>query len=119
MKKYLMLSAMLLVVGFIFAANNPTKNATIEIKTSAQCGHCEETITKALTFTKGVKAVTMNSETKVVTVTYKPNKTSPDQIREAISKVGYDADDLPANAEAYSKLSSCCKKNGKACGDGH
>jgi hypothetical protein len=43
-------------------------------------------------------------------VTYKKSKTSPEKIRKAISKVGYDADDVTADPKAYSKLDACCKK---------
>ena len=116
MKNAILIFSLLLMAGFVMA-KAPAKTATIKIKTSAQCGHCEETISKALTFTKGVVAFEMNDETKVVTVTYKTKKTSPKKIREAITMVGYDADEVPANAEAYEKLSACCKKGAPACTD--
>jgi hypothetical protein len=43
-------------------------------------------------------------------VTYNKGKTSPEKIRKAISKVGYDADNVTADPKAYSKLDACCKK---------
>jgi copper chaperone CopZ len=73
---------------------------------------CKETIEKALAFEPGVKASLLNVESKIVTVKYNPAKTTPDKIRIAISKVGYDADDLKADPTAYDKLSPCCKKDG-------
>ena len=37
------------------------------------------------------------------------DKTSPEEIKEAISKLGYDADEVKADSAAYNKLPSCCK----------
>ena len=92
------------------------KMAEIKIKTSAICNMCKETIEKALAFEKGVKRSDLDVASKVVTVTYNPEKTTPEKIRLAISKAGYDADDVLADAKAYKKLDSCCKK-GKVCTD--
>ncbi len=86
------------------------KVETIKIKTSSQCGDCKERIEEALAFEKGVKSSALDLETKIVTVTYKAGKTTPEKIRKAISKVGYDADDVPAENKAYGKLPACCKK---------
>lgn len=90
--------------------------AEIKIKTSAICTMCKETIENALAFEKGVKKSVLDVESKIVTVTYNPEKTTPEKIRLAISKAGYDADDVAANAKAYKKLDACCKK-GAVCND--
>ena len=86
------------------------KFATIKIKTSSQCDMCKERIEEALAFEKGVKKADLDVETKICTVTYKKNKTTAEKIRKAISKVGYDADDVAADPKAYAKLDACCKK---------
>ncbi len=99
---------MMLLTAGLFATDG--KFDTIKIKTSSQCDECKETIEEALAFEKGVKTAELDVETKIVTVTYKKGKTSPEKIRKAISKVGYDADDVPADLKAYSKLDACCKK---------
>jgi len=99
---------MVLLATGLYAADS--KFDTIKVKTSSQCGECKEIIEEALAFEKGVKTAELDVETKIVTVTYKKNKTSPEKIRKAISKVGYDADDLTADPKAYSKLDACCKK---------
>lgn len=87
-----------------------TETATIKIKTSAQCGSCKEKIENALKAEKGVVSATLDLTTKIVTVVYKTVKTNPDALRNAIAKVGYDADNIPANTSAYNKLPACCKK---------
>lgn len=97
----------------IFAAFNYSvaqKTMEVKINTSAQCGMCKDRIEKALSYEKGVTGSSLDTETKAVTVTYKPDKTNPDKIRVAISKAGYEADDLKADPIAYEKLPACCKK---------
>ena len=106
-KTGILLIALLLAAG-LYAADG--KFDTIKIKTSSQCDECKERIEEALAFEKGVKTSDLDVETKIVTVTYKKSKTSPEKIRKAISKVGYDADDVSADPKAYSKLDACCKK---------
>lgn len=87
-----------------------TKYVEVKIKTSAVCGDCKERIETALAFEKGVKKATLDLKTQIVTVLYNPKKTTPAKIRIAISKVGYDADDVVASEKGYSKLPGCCKK---------
>ena len=108
MKKTGILILTMLLAAELFAADG--KFDTIKIKTSSQCDECKETIEEALAFEKGVKTADLDVETRIVTVTYKKSKTSPEKIRKAISKVGYDADDVAADPKAYSKLDACCKK---------
>ena len=65
---------------------------TVEIQTSAVCDMCKETIEKQLAFTKGVTAAELDVKTAIVTVSYKTNRTTIEDIRLAINEVGYDAD---------------------------
>jgi len=84
---------------------------TVEIQTSAVCDMCKGTIEKQLAFTKGVTAADLDVKTSIVTVSYKTNRTTLEDIREAINEVGYDADDSKATKEAYDNLHGCCKKD--------
>jgi mercuric ion binding protein len=85
-------------------------NEVLKIKTSAVCEMCKAKIEKNLALTKGVKSANLNLEDKVVTVEYNSDKTNASEIRKAITEVGYDADDVPAEKAGYDKLSNCCKK---------
>jgi copper chaperone CopZ len=85
----------------------------VTIQTSAVCGMCEERIEGNIAYEKGVKKVDLDDRTKIVTVGYDPRKTDADKIRTAISNIGYDADDVIANKEAYDKLPACCQKGNK------
>ncbi|MCU0423263.1 MAG: cation transporter [Bacteroidia bacterium] len=83
-----------------------------KIKTSAVCDMCKETLEKAMAYEKGVKSSELIVETKILTVTFDPKKTSLDKIRLAISNSGYDADQVLANPKSYGNLPACCKKDG-------
>jgi mercuric ion binding protein len=117
MKKQLLTLLIIMVALFTAEAQTSDPNtAEIKIKTSATCGMCKETIEKYMAFEKGVKRSDLDVASKVLTVTYNPKKTSPEKIRLAVSKSGYDADDVKADPKAYNKLEDCCKK-GKVCND--
>ncbi len=98
-----------LISGFVFSQNK-SKLETIEIKTSGVCDMCKTTMEKAMAYEKGVKKSNFNVETAILTVTYNPEKTTPEKIKKAITEVGYDADELKANERSYDKLNACCKK---------
>ena len=93
--------------------NSQTKSSkwqTDTIKVSSQCGMCKDRIEENLAFEKGVKKSDVDLENGVLVITYNIKKTELETIRKAISKMGYDADDVVANKKAYSKLPGCCKK---------
>lgn len=106
----------LLLIAFSIGINaypqKKSKTDTITIKTSAQCDMCKDRIEKVLAYTKGVKNSNLEVESKIITVIYKPSKITPEKIREAISKAGYDADTVLADPGAYENLPGCCKKGG-------
>lgn len=117
MKKITVLFAVIMMTILIGAGNQSmaqdTKKSSdeVKIKTSAVCGMCKDRIENDLSSEKGVKSVSVGTDTKIATVSYNPEKTDPAKIRIAISKIGYDADDVKADPEAYAKLPGCCKKS--------
>jgi len=90
---------------------------TITIKTSIACDHCMKcddcgyNIDTSIRKAKGIKKVEINPEQNTVEVTYRADKTTPKEIRIALSKAGYNADDVKADPAAYAKLDGCCKKD--------
>ena len=92
------------------AATNPTGTTTAQFKTSAVCDMCKARIEKSLAYEKGVQSAVLDVPSKVLTVTYRADKTTPEALRTAVQKTGYDADELPADARAYNRLPDCCKK---------
>lgn len=97
-------------IAIIFFANAVHAQDTLKVKTSAICGTCKKTLEHDLRFEKGVEAVRLDMDSKVLTLIYNPAKTNPDKLRTAIAKTGYDADEVKADPKAYEKLEECCKK---------
>ena len=97
-------------------AQDSKKTAEAIIKTNIVCSHCKKCETcgqlfkSGLTNLKGVKNYRLDEKAMTITVTYQPKKTTVEKIRMAISKLGYDADDVKADPAGYAKLDSCCKK---------
>ncbi len=109
------LSIVVIVLAFITTSAKAQNNtAELKIKTSATCEMCKATIEKYMAFEKGVKKSELDVATKILTVTYNPQKTTPEKIRIAVSKSGYDADDVKADPKAFAKLEECCRK-GQVC----
>ncbi len=111
------LTLIILLAGFALQAQEKSnskkdsKYETVEIQTSAICGDCKERLEHDLAFEKGVKSVELDDETKVLTIQYKKGKNNKENLKKAVTKVGYDADDLPADPKAYDALPQCCKKD--------
>ena len=116
LKKLLLtgIAAMFVLTASTLNAQENSNLSEVKIKTSAVCDMCKETLESNLVFEKGIKKSELDVKSAIINVTYNPQKTNPDKIRAAISKLGYDADDIPADKKAYEKLSSCCKKENKA-----
>lgn len=108
--KFIFLIIIMAFSSGMYAQEPEPREKEIKIQTSAVCGMCEERIESNMAFEKGVKSVELDDKTKVVTIKYKTKKTDPEKLREAISELGYDADDVEADPKAYAKLPACCKK---------
>ena len=97
------------LTAFFLASRAGTPPDTVKIHTSAVCDMCKKTIERELSFEKGVKSAKLDVPSGDVTVVFHPGKTNADNIRQAIVRVGYDADTLKALPEAREKLPDCCK----------
>ena len=90
-------------------------NEKAVIKTVINCDHCKECETCDLKFRtemlkiKGVKMYELDDQKMTFTVYYNGKKTDLQTIKVAISKLGYDADEVKADPEAYANLDGCCK----------
>lgn len=117
MKNSIIKSIFFLAVLF-FASNTVSAQKTNQkavIKTTLNCDHCKECETCGLKFKtemlkiKGVKMYELDDKAMTFTVYYNAKKTNLKTIREAISKLGYDADDVKADQKGYDSLDGCCK----------
>lgn len=100
----------------VLSAQEVKKNQKAIIKTNIVCDHCQECETCGGNFKsnmlkiKGVKMYELDEKNMTITVFYNTQKTNLDTIKSAISKMGYDADDIKADASGVSQLDDCCKK---------
>jgi periplasmic mercuric ion binding protein len=84
------------------------RESTIKIPT-AVCKTCEAAITKAVNNVDGVTDVKVSAKGHTAKVKFDAGKTTLLKIQTAISKAGYDADNIKRDSKAYDKLPSCCK----------
>jgi periplasmic mercuric ion binding protein len=105
----------IIIVLFSLVSLNYTfaqKTEKAIIKTSAECGQCKDRIEEKLNYTKGISFAELNYETQELTVKFKSDKISLQQIKEIVSNLGYDADDVKAISEEQQKLPACCQPGG-------
>lgn len=114
MKKIISILTILLTISILTFAIEPPKTAEIKIKTSAKCSMCKKRIERDLGVSKGVVNSNLNLDNKVVTITYNTKKTSPEKIKQVISKIGYDADEVMADQKSHDALPDCCQKTAAA-----
>jgi mercuric ion binding protein len=80
-----------------------------KFKVAGNCGMCETRIEKAARGAEGVTSAEWDKETKMIEVTFNPDRTSLEKIEKAIAAVGHDTPLYKATDEVYEKLPGCCK----------
>lgn len=106
--KYLIASIFFI---FTFLTVSAQKSELV-VNSTIICEMCKDNIESGLAYIDGIKSTKVDVDDKTITVKYKTKKISEDEVKEAITKTGYAAGDVPADPEAYDKLHSCCKKGG-------
>lgn len=107
----------ILIISFLStcslkAQDNAIKTATIPVK--GNCEECKKRIENAADI-KGVKFSSWDEKNQVLTVTYKADKVTLEEIEKAIAASGHDVADLKATDASYKKLPGCCKYRDKSC----
>ncbi len=106
---------MLLIAGVCCGCGNGNNQPEARINEvsirveSARCEMCATTITGAIESVEGVKRVSVDLEKKVARVGFVDGSTDIVAIENAITAVGYDANDAKRDQEAYEALPSCCQ----------
>ncbi len=102
------------VLFFSLSYGQKTQKAII--KTEINCDHCKACETCGQLFAasmykiNGVKMYELDADKNEITVYFNSKKTSLENIKSSISKLGYSADDVAADPEGYALLDGCCKK---------
>lgn len=114
MKKLILIIILAVAANTTFAQT--TNKQTITIKTKIYCDHCKKCescggrIDRELPFIKGLTDYKFDEKANTITVTYNTRITTPEDIRFAIAKIGFDADEVKANQKAVAKFDDCCLK---------
>lgn len=80
---------------------------TDTIKVWGNCGMCKKRIEKSIK-SEFVAKADWDDETKLMIVTYNPDKISNDEIQKKIAAVGHDTEKYTADSKVYDKLPGCC-----------
>lgn len=93
--------------------NNSSEVKTIEVKVpTVQCGTCKKNIETSLKKIDGINDAKVNVKNKNAMVMFDPSKTDLAKIEGVIALTGYQANDKPADQNAYNNLEECCKIGG-------
>ena len=97
-----------LTAFFHVSAQEANGKTTSTFKVEGLCGMCKSNIEEAA-YIKGVKFTEWDRETKMLTVIFKTNKVTEQDIHDAISVAGYDTPLAKATTDNYDALPGCCK----------
>lgn len=90
------------------SANILAKDSKVDLTTNITCGACVNSIKSAFKGVEGVKDISANVETKVVTVSFDDEKISSDKVKSTITDLGYTATENGKSCDASKK--SCDSK---------
>lgn len=94
-KNLILIVVLSLLIPFNLSAQKSEKKAaktsTVKILTNMHCHTCKEKIESELTFQKGVKEVTADLATNIVTVVFNPKKNVPENFVSCLQNAGYQA----------------------------
>ncbi|MGZ3864482.1 MAG: heavy-metal-associated domain-containing protein [Bacteroidia bacterium] len=113
MKKVFLILLSIITIGS-FAQEKSKDVKTLTLKVAGNCEQCKNRIENASDI-KGVKVAEWDSKTQMLKVTYRPDKVTEEQIKQAVLSSGHDVEGAKAPDAAYDKLPDCCKFRDKKC----
>lgn len=91
-----------------FAQQKTLQKAIIKTP-GVQCDACKTRIENYLVHEYGVSSVKADYRKHTVTVVWYTDRTNIENIKTAIANMGYDADDVTADPDAYKRLPVTCQ----------
>jgi|GEM_PF-419412 heavy-metal binding protein len=76
------------------------------------CERCQAKIEKAITLEKGVKDLIFDLKAQKLTIVYQKQETTPEKLRQALAKMGYEAKSDATTAQPQNSTRenrSCCR----------
>jgi copper chaperone CopZ len=104
--------ALFFAIGIESSAQTGTQatgqKKTETFKVWGNCDMCKARIEKAVK-SEGASSADWNKNTKILTVTFDPSKTSVDSFSKKLASVGHDTEKYKADDKAYQALDACCQ----------
>ena len=110
MKK--VISVIVIMCSLFFNVSAQEKKQEVVIHTSSQCDDCKERIEDKFNYTKGIIFTELDLETDNLTLKFRTDKITLQEIKDLLNELGYDADDQKAKIEQVNTLPKCCQPNG-------
>ena len=101
----------ILLLSIFIGCGGEDMNVTVMTPT-IQCGMCQKNIEVGLSKIDGIGRSTVDLASKTTKVSFDSKKTDLLKIENAIADLGYQANTVSANPEAYESLPACCKIGG-------
>ena len=96
-------------LSFMMLGFTKLEKQKASFKVWGNCNMCQEKITSTVKSINGVKWVSWNVKTKILSVKFDNEKVSLNAIHKKIASIGYDTEHEKASEEAYNKLHYCCQ----------
>ena len=103
MKRFIVFLLVIISSFSIASAQQKKDIATEKMRVEGNCEMCKKRIENAA-YTSGVKEAVWDEKTHILTVTYRPSKTSMDDVAKHIAHAGYDNEKVKATDYEYNKL---------------
>jgi mercuric ion binding protein len=91
-----------------FSQQKPIQKATINTP-NVQCEACKTRIENHMAHEDGIAAIKADYRRHTVTVTWYADRTNIENIKTELANLGYDADDVTADPDAYKRLPVTCQ----------
>lgn len=108
MKTYILAIISLVVSSVAFSQQKAVQKAVINTP-GVQCEACKTRIENRLVHEDGVSSVKADYKRHTVTVVWYTDRTNIENIKTALANMGYDADDVTAEPDAYKRLPKTCQ----------
>ncbi len=108
MKTYILVIASSILFTFSAFSQKSTQKAIINTP-GVQCEACKTRIENRLLHEDGVSSVKADYKKHTVTVVWYKDRTNIENIKTALANMGYDADDVTAEPDAYKRLPKTCQ----------
>ncbi len=99
---------MMFMAPGLFAHDHENTPGEAEFRVLGNCGMCKDRIERAAYTVRGVRYAEWNEEEQKITVRYRPNRTSQEEIERTIAKAGHDTENFLTDDETHANLHHCC-----------